>query len=351
MYVKCGSTIENNDPAVARRSTVAKIAKVGQVVAKEVRQLQRPSIFLPSLLILGSFSLYKTLSSLLKWLWAAFLRPPKNLRRSYGPWAIITGPTDGIGKALAFELARNGLNLVMVGRNSLKLSEISAQIEATYGRVVKNVVVDFSADLEAGLERIREGIKGLEIGVLVNNVGVTYPNPTFFDEADPEVVERVIRVNVEGSTGVTKVVMDGMVKRRRGAIVFVGSGAASVAPSFPLVAVYAASKAYIDQFSRSLYVEYKPHGIDVQCQIPLYVATKMTSVAKPSWFAPTPEVYVSSCLGWVGYEARCIPYLPHAIQSSLACLLPDALLDWLLLRRYLARRQIGISQGHSAKKV
>jgi 17beta-estradiol 17-dehydrogenase / very-long-chain 3-oxoacyl-CoA reductase len=45
-----------------------------------------------------------------------FLRPPKNLKE-YGSWAIITGSTDGIGKALAFELASKGLNLVLVGRS------------------------------------------------------------------------------------------------------------------------------------------------------------------------------------------------------------------------------------------
>ncbi|GFY91486.1 beta-ketoacyl reductase 2 [Actinidia rufa] len=68
----------------------------------------------------------------------------------------------------------------------------------------------------------------------------------FFDEVEEEVWRRVVRVNLEGTTRVTRAVLPGIIERRRGAIVSIGSGAASVVPSHPLYAIYAATKAAID---------------------------------------------------------------------------------------------------------
>uniref|UniRef100_A0A453RD48 Estradiol 17-beta-dehydrogenase 12 n=1 Tax=Aegilops tauschii subsp. strangulata TaxID=200361 RepID=A0A453RD48_AEGTS len=77
----------------------------------------------------------------------------------------------------------------------------------------------------------------------------------------------MIRVNVLALTEVTAAVLPGMVRRGRGAVVNMGSGSASVLPSFPLYSVYAGTKRYVAEFSRSLAVEYGSSGIDVQCQV------------------------------------------------------------------------------------
>ncbi|KAG4995548.1 hypothetical protein JHK84_032517 [Glycine max] len=71
-----------------------------------------------------------------------FLRTPKNLIKEYGSWAMITGFTDGIGKAMAFELASKGLNLLLVGRNPLKLEATSKEIRDGHDVEVKFVVID-----------------------------------------------------------------------------------------------------------------------------------------------------------------------------------------------------------------
>ena len=117
-------------------------------------------------------------------------------------------------------------------------------IQAKYGKTqIKNVVVDFSGDLSEGIKRISEAIEGLDVGVLVNNVGVSYPYARFFHEVDEELLKNLIQINVVGTTKVTQAVLPGMLKRKRGAIVNIGSGAAIVIPSDPLYAVYAATKA------------------------------------------------------------------------------------------------------------
>ena len=138
---------------------------------------------------LGLITLLKWLISFIGWVWKMFLRPPKNLKE-YGSWAMITGPTAGIGKALAFEVASKGLNLVLVGRNPSKLEETSREIQDKFNKVghdhrvqVKNVVLDFAKSSGKEIaDVIGKETEGLDVGVVINNAGLSYPYPRFFDE-------------------------------------------------------------------------------------------------------------------------------------------------------------------------
>ncbi|KAG9446338.1 hypothetical protein H6P81_012466 [Aristolochia fimbriata] len=305
------------------------------------QQLKSQPSWVLLLVSLGVLVLLKTSVKFLYWVYVNFLRPGKNLSK-YGSWALVTGPTDGIGKGFAFQLARKGLNLVLVGRNPDKLREVADQIQAKYGKTqIKNVVVDFSGDLSEGIQRIKEAVQGLDVGILVNNVGISYPYARYFHEVDEDLLRNLIKINVEGTTKVTQAILPGMLERKKGAIVNIGSGAAIVIPSDPLYAVYAATKAYIDQFSRCLYVEYKNKGIDVQCQVPLYVATKLASIKRSSFFVPSSEGYARAALRWIGYEPRCTPYWPHSVMWFLSYSLPEAAVDWWRLGFCLNIRKRG----------
>ncbi|KAF6157555.1 hypothetical protein GIB67_004493 [Kingdonia uniflora] len=306
-----------------------------------LEQLKSQPCWVTVLFAFGFFSVLKSSLAFLKWVYVSFLRPGKNLKK-YGSWAIVTGPTDGIGKGFAFQLAKRGLNLILVGRNPAKLSEVSDAIKAKFGKIqIKNVIVDFSGDLSEGIVRITEAIEGLDVGVLINNVGVSYPYARYFHELDEELLKSLIKINIEGTTKVTHAVLPGMIKRKKGAIVNIGSGAAIVIPSDPLYAVYAATKAYIDQFSRCLYVEYKGKGIDVQCQVPLYVATKMASIKRSSFFVPSTDGYARAAMRWIGYEPRCTPYWPHSVLWGLAVSIPESIIDAWRLRMCLGIRKKG----------
>lgn len=163
-------------------------------------QLKSQPTYLLLLLSLGTISLLKLSFSILHFIYVNFLRPGKNLKKQYGSWAVVTGPTDGIGKAFAFQLAKKGLNLVLVGRNPDKLAEVSESIKSKSGSTqIKTVVVDFSGDdLDGGVLRIKEAINGLDVGILINNVGVSYPYARFFHEVDEKLLSDLLQVNVEG---------------------------------------------------------------------------------------------------------------------------------------------------------
>jgi 17beta-estradiol 17-dehydrogenase / very-long-chain 3-oxoacyl-CoA reductase len=76
---------------------------------------------------------------------ALYLRRPKDLGRRYGGWAVVTGPTSGIGRSVALELARRGLNLVLVDLNAANLREISETIESRHAVQTKTVLFDLSS--------------------------------------------------------------------------------------------------------------------------------------------------------------------------------------------------------------
>ncbi|PON91414.1 Short-chain dehydrogenase/reductase [Trema orientale] len=286
---------------------------------------------------LGLVSFLKSSINFLKWVWIMFLRPPKNLKE-YGSWAIITGATDGIGKALAFELASKGLNLVLVGRNPSKLEATSREIHGVVHEVeVKSVVVDLAKSSGKEIvDIIGKETKGLDVGILVNNAGLAYPYPRFFHDVDLELMESILKVNMEAATWMVLSVLPGMLKKKKGAIVNIGSASTTIVPSYPLFTVYAATKAYLAMLSRCISIEYKQSGIDTQCQIPVFVATKMTKLKASSIFIASPETYSKASVRSIGYGHLCTPYWSHSLQWFITNALPDNLLNWCTYSYFVA---------------
>lgn len=97
----------------------------------------------------------------------------------YGPWAVVTGGTDGIGRQYARQLAKRGLNIILISRNAEKLRATAQELEVDF-RVRTHVIV---ADLSEGRHiypEIARQLQGKEIGILVNNAGVMYDSPSLF---------------------------------------------------------------------------------------------------------------------------------------------------------------------------
>uniref|UniRef100_A0A453QPX6 Estradiol 17-beta-dehydrogenase 12 n=1 Tax=Aegilops tauschii subsp. strangulata TaxID=200361 RepID=A0A453QPX6_AEGTS len=237
---------------------------------RETRREMAASVWFFWMASLGAIQVFALSIRLLTNL-VLFLRRPKDLCRTYGAWAVVTGPTSGIRRAMSLEMARSGLNLVLVGRDPARLRDISEMISRTYAMQTKTVLFDFSlvstVQSEEAMSRFREAVAGLDVGVLVNNAGVAKPGVVYLHEVDVEAWVRMIRVNVLALTEVTAEVLPGMVRRGRGAVLNIGSVSGSVLPSHPLYSVYVATKRYVAELSRSLSVEYESACIDVQCQV------------------------------------------------------------------------------------
>ncbi|XP_044361323.1 very-long-chain 3-oxoacyl-CoA reductase-like protein At1g24470 [Triticum aestivum] len=279
------------------------------------------------------------------------LRRAKDLRGHYGAWAVVTGPTSSIGRSMALELARRRLNLVLVGRDPTALQDISKTASETHGVLTKTVQFDLSLvstrQGEEAMGRLREAVEGLEVGVLVNNAGLATPHAAYLHEVDVEAWVKMIRVNLWAVTEVTAAVLPGMVERGRGAVINIGSGSTEALPSYPLYSVYAATKRYVAQFSRSICIEYRGKGIDVQCQAPLYVDTKMvTNMVNReglfSWLTmPTSDAYANAATCWIGHRSPiCMPNLSHRLQWCLIHFIPDRFIVAHRLRETLRQRAV-----------
>jgi 17beta-estradiol 17-dehydrogenase / very-long-chain 3-oxoacyl-CoA reductase len=268
-----------------------------------------------------------------------YLRPGKNLKK-LGEWCVVTGATDGIGKEYAFALAKRGLNVVLISRTESKLQDVAKEIKDRYSGVhIKYIVCDYSNFDKKARDAVYKAIQGLDIGVLVNNVGISYRYPVYFHELDDEAVHHLVEMNVNSTVYMTRMVLPGMLERKRGAIINISSGSSQI--TLPLLAEYGAAKSFIEKFSRALNAEYSSKGVTCQCQIPFYVATKLAKMRK-SLIVPTPKEYVASAIRYVGYpDAVVAPILLHAIQGWMFDVLPDFVVSHLVMSRHMGIRKRG----------
>ncbi|CAG7819503.1 unnamed protein product [Allacma fusca] len=233
--------------------------------------------------------------------------------RKMGKWAVVTGATDGIGKAYAQELARLGIDVVLISRTLEKLEKTAAEIESQYNVNTKVIAIDFTQGCEI-YDKIRKELEDLEVGILINNVGMAYPYPEYFLDMPngDKLCQDMIFCNVMSVTMMMRVVMPGMAQRRRGVVVNMASLSA-ITPT-PLMSLYGASKAFMDKLTRDLVTEYKDTGIIVQSLLPGYVATNMSRIRISSYTAPSPNEYTQVALKTIGLQTRSAAYPPHRVM-------------------------------------
>lgn len=253
-----------------------------------------------------------------KYFLAGLLGLPADLKKA-GSWAVVTGCTDGIGKSYAEQIAAKGLNVVLISRTMSKLEVMARDVEEKYNVETKVIAADFSK--EDIYEDIKLQLNGLDIGVLVNNVGCSYDHPEYFGELREEDISRkMIHMNCTSVAKMTEIVLETMTPKNQGYIINIGSSAGS-GPA-PLLALYSGTKAYVEMFTRSLQYEYSKKGILFQYVKPLFVCSKLSKFKKPSTFIPTPNTFVKNALNLVGVESDTTGYWAHEIQAFVMRFVP-----------------------------
>ncbi|XP_015787006.1 inactive hydroxysteroid dehydrogenase-like protein 1 [Tetranychus urticae] len=233
----------------------------------------------------------------------------------YGKWAVITGGSEGIGRGYAFALAERGLNIILIARDMRKLQSTGDEIRDRFDVEVEQISADFNEGPSI-YRLIEQKLRGKEIGILINNVGVMPARPSPFLTNDSDYLQRILNVNMGTVLFMTQIVLEDMVSREKGVIVNISS-IAGYNP-LPLMSAYSASKAFVDYFSRSLQYEYKDKGIIVQSIMPSYICPSRENdfsaiLTTPSILCPTANVFADSAVQTIGKNNRTPGYWPHGL--------------------------------------
>jgi len=187
-----------------------------------------------------------------------------------GKTALITGAGRGIGRAAAIALAKEGVNIGMLGLTLPNLEKVTVELEA-YDVNVAGAVADVS-DMESVQHAVEHIVSEIgPIDILINNAGIAKFGG--FLELDPQEWEKIIQVNLMGTYYVTRAVLPGMIERKTGDIINVSSTAGQ--KGAPVTSAYSASKFGVLGLTESLMLEVRKHNIRVSALTPSTVATDL----------------------------------------------------------------------------
>ncbi|KAF4410869.1 SDR family NAD(P)-dependent oxidoreductase [Streptomyces lycii] len=236
--------------------------------------------------------------------------------------AVVTGASSGIGAEYARRLAGGGgRDVVLVARRADRLGALARELRERHGRRVETLTADLSDP--GDLARVTERVAAEDVAMLVNSAGINGYGP--FAGADPELLAKVVAVNVTALTALTRAAVPGMLARGRGSVVNVASllaFAGSLPPDpLPYRAVYAGTKGYAVTFTRTLAAELDGTPLVVQVLCPGLTATEfhLTPGDEPVPGAeelvheeggmPAADVVSASLAALRGGEVVCVPAL------------------------------------------
>jgi len=235
----------------------------------------------------------------------------------FGPWAIVTGASSGIGKEFSRQLAASGLNIVLVARRLELLNELGQNLENQFGVQCRAVQVDLSDEKFIGT--IKEATQDLEIGLVVSNAGTG--NPGEFLKHDRQLLHETLRLNTIAHLDITHHFGQKLSERRRGGIILVGALGAE--NGVPYMANDGGAKAYVHSLGEALHYEFKPQGVYVTV-----LAAGVTNTAVIDKFGLNPKTMpmkpmrVEQCVseglsGLLKNRSRVVPGRLNRIMNAL----------------------------------
>lgn len=247
--------------------------------------------------------------------------------------ALVTGATSGIGRAFAQRLASDGWDVILVGRDTKRLNELCTLLADTHSVRAEPLAADLS--IAPDLDSVEERVRSANLGLLVNNAGLTLN--TVFPESTVDNELYLLSVNVHAVLRLAHAALPGMLARKEGGIINVSSvtGFAATMPG----STYPASKAWVTNFSESIALSAKGYGVNVMALCPGYTRSEFHARAgidvskTSSWMWLPPPLVVDTALrdlrrgrmisvpGWQ-YKAVAafMRHTPRPILRSLASL-------------------------------
>jgi len=257
------------------------------------------------------------------------------------PWALVTGATDGIGKAYAQELALRGFNIFLLSRSEAKLKDVQKEIQDEFKVKVQILAVDAGQATEESFQKIRDQVAPFELSVLVNNVGVTHL-PQFLEDADVKEVEGIIKVNVWFSLRLTQILLPQLKNNRSSAIVNVSS-LTGTNPT-PFVTTYSASKTFNRLFSLSLALEVSKAGVDVQMADPGFVTSNMSRMRRVTFTVCGPRRCANDSLRKLPFQ-NVTPFWVHGAMVWAFSNTAKPVYDYIVAQWFLSLRQKALKYG------
>jgi uncharacterized protein len=221
----------------------------------------------------------------------------------YGPWALVAGGSEGLGGAFATELARRGLNLVLVARRPQTLAGTAARLRATWPVEVVTIAADLASPDAAG--EVARATAGLPVGLVVVNAAHA-PTGPFLAGRETDVT-RAVHLNCQAAAQLAYQFLPAMVDRGRGGMIFMSSLAGL--QGVPNLAVYSASKAFLIHLAEALWAETRAAGVDVLacCAGAVITPGYQQAASRPAPGSASPAVVAAAALDGLGHGCRVIP--------------------------------------------
>ena len=263
-------------------------------------------------------------------------------RYLYGdsPWALVTGASDGIGLGISHELAINGFNVILHGRNPEKLDRLKTQLQREHQNVqVRTAVLNAGSATAQQINELVASFDGLNLTILVNNVGGGGKIQPL-EKNTAEELDFMINVNARFPAQLTKALLPKL-SRTDGPTLIMNIGSLGDS-GVPYATVYGGSKAFNMAMSSSLAVEVKAEGKNIEVlAIPVGRVTDVSHTKEPaSFFTPTARTVARASVNRVGCgRQRVVGYVGHAMQKFVIDLLPSIVSEMLILPTMRDRKE------------
>jgi short-subunit dehydrogenase len=241
-------------------------------------------------------------------------------KKQFGPWAVITGASSGIGKEFARQIAASGINLVLVARREDLLKEAGVEFNKRYGVEYRVVVLDLSREDFIG--QLASATDDLDIGLVISNAGTGSPGRFLTNDRDK--MASLLRLNTLAHMDVAHHFGKKITTRRRGGFLFVGAMGAE--KGIPYMANDSGAKSYVHSFAGSMHAEWKSLGVNVTVVAPGFTDTPvLTKFGLSPEILPMKPMTVEACVseGLEALQKNRSMIVPGRMNRMMNALVPD----------------------------